>query len=211
MFISVDSWLNSTGSACADFGEELSPGFEPIRIRVARQRKPAAAFGNEIGPQANFLVGRSRGCSPRAASWPSLFARVHFSCDAVGRFFGSSLAARGTFSRALVQMAIHWLRVTLDFYFGQFCSFSAQIGGVDDSNPFTAHRAVRKRFLARVQRSDKLQKLPKMKHFVFRWAITTIAVFVAAPIIGISYDRVGCLLAASLLLGLNAFIRPVLL
>ncbi len=52
-----------------------------------------------------------------------------------------------------------------------------------------------------------------MKHFVFRWAITTIAVFVAAPIVGINYgDRVGCLLAASLLLGLvNAFIRPVLL
>ncbi len=52
-----------------------------------------------------------------------------------------------------------------------------------------------------------------MQHFVFRWFVTTFAVFVAAPIAGISYgDRIGCLLAASLLLGIvNAFIRPVLL
>src|SRR6266513_5770076 len=52
-----------------------------------------------------------------------------------------------------------------------------------------------------------------MKHFVFRWFVTTFAVFVAAPIVGINYgDRIGCLLAASLLLGIvNAFVRPVLL
>lgn len=52
-----------------------------------------------------------------------------------------------------------------------------------------------------------------MRHFVFRWIATTIAVFVAAPIVGINYgDRLGCLLGASLLLGIiNAFIRPVLL
>jgi putative membrane protein len=52
-----------------------------------------------------------------------------------------------------------------------------------------------------------------MRHFVFRWIVTTIAVFVAAPIVGINYgDRLGCLLGASLLLGIiNAFIRPVLL
>src|SRR6266699_1712280 len=51
-----------------------------------------------------------------------------------------------------------------------------------------------------------------MKHFVFRWFVTTFAVFVAAPIVGINYgDRLGCLLAASLLLGIvNAFIRPIL-
>ncbi len=52
-----------------------------------------------------------------------------------------------------------------------------------------------------------------MRHFVFRWIATTIAVFVAAPIVGINYgDRLGCLLGASLLLGIiNAFVRPVLL
>jgi putative membrane protein len=34
-----------------------------------------------------------------------------------------------------------------------------------------------------------------MRHFVFRWIVTTIAVFVAAPIVGINYgDRLGCLL-----------------
>src|SRR5438876_5679761 len=52
-----------------------------------------------------------------------------------------------------------------------------------------------------------------MKHFVFRWFVTTFAVFAAAPIFGINYgDPLGCLLAASLLLGIvNAFIRPILL
>jgi len=52
-----------------------------------------------------------------------------------------------------------------------------------------------------------------MQRFVLRWFITTFAVFVAAPIVGINYgDRIGCLLAASLLLGIvNAFIRPILL
>jgi putative membrane protein len=52
-----------------------------------------------------------------------------------------------------------------------------------------------------------------MRHFVFRWLVTTVAVFVASPVVGISYgDRLGCLLGASLLLGIvNAFVRPVLL
>jgi putative membrane protein len=52
-----------------------------------------------------------------------------------------------------------------------------------------------------------------MRHFVFRWAATTIAVMVASSIIhGIRYDTVGALIGASLLLGiLNAFVRPFLL
>ena len=52
-----------------------------------------------------------------------------------------------------------------------------------------------------------------MKHFVFRWAVTTIAVMVASSVIhGIRYDTVASLIGASLLLGiLNAFIRPFLL
>jgi putative membrane protein len=52
-----------------------------------------------------------------------------------------------------------------------------------------------------------------MRHFVFRWAITMVAVMVASSIIsGIRYDSVAALIGASLLLGiLNAFLRPVLL
>src|SRR5438128_7721384 len=52
-----------------------------------------------------------------------------------------------------------------------------------------------------------------MQHFVFRWFVTAFAVFVAAPIVGLDYGgSFGCLLGASLLLGIiNAFIRPVLL
>jgi putative membrane protein len=52
-----------------------------------------------------------------------------------------------------------------------------------------------------------------MRHFIFRWIVTAFAVFVAAPIVGINYgESLGCLLGASLLLGIvNAFIRPVML
>ncbi len=52
-----------------------------------------------------------------------------------------------------------------------------------------------------------------MRHFLFRWAITTIAVMGAAALIsGIHYDSLGSLVGAALLLGiLNAFLRPVLL
>jgi putative membrane protein len=52
-----------------------------------------------------------------------------------------------------------------------------------------------------------------MRHFLFRWLVTTLAVAVAASLIGgIRYDSVGSLIGAALLLGiLNAFIRPVLL
>src|SRR5438094_7537998 len=52
-----------------------------------------------------------------------------------------------------------------------------------------------------------------MRHFVFRWAITTVAVMVASSIIhGIRYDSVAALIGAALLLGiLNAFLRRILL
>lgn len=52
-----------------------------------------------------------------------------------------------------------------------------------------------------------------MRHFIFRWIATTVAVMVAASIIhGIRYDSVASLIGAALLLGiLNAFVRPILL
>jgi putative membrane protein len=52
-----------------------------------------------------------------------------------------------------------------------------------------------------------------MRHFVFRWIITTVAVMIVPVFIsGIRYDTWPSLIGAALLLGiLNAFIRPVLL
>ena len=52
-----------------------------------------------------------------------------------------------------------------------------------------------------------------MRHFIFRWILTTVSVLIAANIMpGIRYDTVSALILASLLLGiLNAFVRPVLL
>ena len=52
-----------------------------------------------------------------------------------------------------------------------------------------------------------------MRHFIFRWAVTTVAVLIAGSVIhGIRYDSLGALIGAALLLGiLNAFVRPILL
>ena len=52
-----------------------------------------------------------------------------------------------------------------------------------------------------------------MRHFVFRWLFTTLAVMVASSIIrGIRYDSAASLIGAALLLGIfNAFLRPILL
>ena len=52
----------------------------------------------------------------------------------------------------------------------------------------------------------------RVKAFLQRWLITTLAVLVAANVVrGIDYDSVAGLLVASLLLGiLNAFVRPVM-
>src|SRR2546421_9318284 len=52
-----------------------------------------------------------------------------------------------------------------------------------------------------------------IRHFVFRWIITTVAVMVTPAFVsGIRYDTAGALIGAALLLGiLNAFVRPVLL
>jgi len=54
---------------------------------------------------------------------------------------------------------------------------------------------------------------PKLKDFLVRWLITTVAVMVAANLgLGIQYEKITELLVASLLLGiLNAFLRPLLL
>lgn len=52
-----------------------------------------------------------------------------------------------------------------------------------------------------------------LKDFLQRWAITTVAVLVAAHVVkGISYDTWQALLVATLTLGLlNAFLRPLLM
>ena len=52
-----------------------------------------------------------------------------------------------------------------------------------------------------------------MRHFVIRWAVTTIAVMAASAFVhGIRYDSGASLIGAALLLGImNAFVRPILL
>ena len=54
---------------------------------------------------------------------------------------------------------------------------------------------------------------PKLKEFIQRWAVTTVAVLAAAHLVsGIYYDTWQALLVATLVLGLfNAFLRPLLL
>jgi putative membrane protein len=68
-------------------------------------------------------------------------------------------------------------------------------------------------FANRLRAEQHFEYPATMRHFVFRWMITTVAVMVVPAFIsGIRYDTVGALIGAALLLGiLNAFVRPVLL
>ncbi|MFN2476339.1 MAG: phage holin family protein [Chthoniobacterales bacterium] len=52
-----------------------------------------------------------------------------------------------------------------------------------------------------------------VRHFIFRWAVTSVSVIIASELIpGIRRDTIGSAVGAALLLGiLNAFVRPVLL
>jgi putative membrane protein len=68
-------------------------------------------------------------------------------------------------------------------------------------------------FSNRLREERNFEYRAAMRHFVFRWMITTVAVMVVPAFIsGIRYDTLGALIGAALLLGiLNAFVRPVLL
>jgi putative membrane protein len=68
-------------------------------------------------------------------------------------------------------------------------------------------------FANRLREERNFEYRAAMRHFVFRWMITTVAVMVAPAFVsGIRYDTTGALIGAALLLGiLNAFVRPVLL
>jgi hypothetical protein len=39
------------------FFDELAAGFDPVVVGIAGERKPVAAFGKEVGAEANFVVG----------------------------------------------------------------------------------------------------------------------------------------------------------
>jgi putative membrane protein len=68
-------------------------------------------------------------------------------------------------------------------------------------------------FANRLREERKFAYHAGMRHFVFRWMITTVAVMIVPAFVsGIRYDNAGSLIGAALLLGiLNAFVRPVLL
>jgi putative membrane protein len=67
-------------------------------------------------------------------------------------------------------------------------------------------------FAKRLREETNFAYRAAMRHFVFRWLVTTVGVMVASNIPGIRYDSVGALIGAALLLGiLNAFVRPLLL
>jgi putative membrane protein len=65
----------------------------------------------------------------------------------------------------------------------------------------------------RLREQRKFDYPAAVRHFVFRWMITTVAVMIVPAFLsGVRYDNLGVLIGAALLLGiLNAFVRPVLL
>lgn len=104
--------------------------------------------------------------------------------------------------------------VSVTFFSGSVLDFLATIlplDGLRDRIPRAPVLQVD--FAKRLREARNFAYRAAMRHFVFRWLITTVAVMVAAWIIrGIRYDGPGALIGAALLLGiLNAFVRPVLL
>jgi hypothetical protein len=63
--------------------------------------------------------------------------------------------ARAGLCRLSLRRTARRLLQAVDFYFGQFSFFSAQIDGVDDFISFTLHPTIRKQFLARVWWNQK--------------------------------------------------------
>lgn len=49
------------GLRLAGFFDQLAACFDPVVGGIARKREPMAALGEEIGAQADFLVGGLRG------------------------------------------------------------------------------------------------------------------------------------------------------
>ena len=51
-----------------------------------------------------------------------------------------------------------------------------------------------------------------MRPFLLRWLVTTVSVYLVAPLVGIQYGSARCLIGAALILGIvNAVVRPVVL
>ena len=156
--IAGDTPVSTSARAC--FGEELSLGFEPIRIGVSRQSESASAFRNKVGAHANFLVRRPRrlACFGRHGDFwfsrrPSLLSSgsgAFSNCRCPGRrrcFFDFHLGGGS---------AGFW-RSSSNFGLDNFVLFRHRLSGVDDFNSFTVHRTIGKLFLGRIWYNEKPQ------------------------------------------------------
>ena len=159
MSIRVDSWLKPFSSTALGFREKLSPCFEPIRIRVARERKPPPAFGNEIGARSDFFVGQfHRDCS--CLGWHrdfGLWRSRGFFASASSAFSSCRCPAR---CRSLLYFHVGrrsagFGRSAANFSLDNFGFFRHRLIGVDDFISFTVHPTIRKQFLARVWSNQK--------------------------------------------------------
>lgn len=88
--------------------------------------------------------------------------------------------------------------------------------GTGVSNSRTVHcraRRLQAIFAIRLHASRRIRYALLVRHFLFRWAVTTVAILVASELIpGIRHDTLASAVGAALLLGiLNAFVRPILL
>src|SRR5437588_10482224 len=126
-------------------------------------------------------------------------------------FFVAGLAAAGAVSSGATALVTGCSSLTA--FVSSVFFFLATVGWVCRT-PIQSGGAVCKRIFANQLRARRVcAYAAPVRHFIFRWAITTVAVMAASAFIrGIRYDTIGSLIAAALLLGiLNAFVRPVLL
>lgn len=137
---------------------------------------------------------------------PGFFA-LGFAAAERDFFFGST----GALASALEEFDS---AMSVPFFAGSVLDFLATFGALYDcETEYRVRRLLQVDFVKRLREARNFAYRAPMRHFVFRWLITTVAVMVASAFIsGIRYDSMGALIGAALLLGiLNAFVRPVLL
>lgn len=148
---------------------------------------------------------------PRAAGPVVFFAAGFFALGLAG-------AERDFFLGAATELPLPAAEfasaVSVTFFSGSVLDFLATLLPLDDcQTEYRVCRCCKWIFAKRLREARNFAYRAAMRHFVFRWLITTAAVMVAAAFVsGIRYDSTAALIGAALLLGiLNAFVRPVLL
>lgn len=133
-------------SAPSDLGKELAFRFQPVGVRIARQLKSRAAFGNKIGANPNVLLSRRDGRHRLRAFHHFCFSGRLF-CSGGGRFFATCRSLAGGF---LVDLRVGHRGAgagSFIFVLDNFAFFRHRLVPFEILNSITVDGTIRKWFL----------------------------------------------------------------